>query len=343
VPDPRDAEEPRDADDVYEAPGVASKVLTAAIGLIRTLDVTQRAHLVLPLDAPERQDWDIIPRPEGTGLSLHDLSRSQKILVWDLLAAALPLRTFTQSTQIPQLEHVLRDYEADFLGRAIGAWRDPNNYYLTIFGRPGFEDTFAVRFYGHHLGINLTVIKERWITAGPSAMGQQPVVYDGTNKPLADEEAAGFAIITSLSDDKLAKALIHPVSPADFSTRYVPRIGPVEYPDVIDLGMPQYRLTDKDRHATRLVRAEPAGIAGSELDEDQQRNLLLIVDRFLERHPARSPRNSRPRCVNAGWTGCTSPGPATPARRPRTTFGCTPNGSSSSWSTPSPRATTSTR
>jgi hypothetical protein len=116
-------------------------------------------------------------------------------------------------------------------------------------------------------------------------MGQQPVVYDGTNKPLADEEAAGFAIINSLSDDKLSKALIHPVAPADFSTRYVPRIGAVEYPDVIDLGMPQYRLTDKDRHATRLVRAEPAGIAGSELSEEQQAHLLLIVDRFLERHP----------------------------------------------------------
>ena len=63
-------------------------------------------------------------------------------------------------------------------------------------------------------------------------------VYDGTNKPLADEEAAGFAIINSLSDEKLSEALIHPVSPADFSTRYVPRIGSVEYPDVIDLGMP---------------------------------------------------------------------------------------------------------
>ena len=54
-------------DDVYEAPGVASKMLVAAMGLIETLDVNQRAHLVLPLDDPRRQDWDIIPRPEGTG------------------------------------------------------------------------------------------------------------------------------------------------------------------------------------------------------------------------------------------------------------------------------------
>jgi hypothetical protein len=49
--------------------------------------------------------------------------------------------------------------------------------------------------------------------------------------------------------------------------------------------MPQYRLSDKDRYATRLVRDQPAGIPGSELDEAQQANLLLIVDRFLERHP----------------------------------------------------------
>jgi uncharacterized protein DUF3500 len=271
--------------DLYEAREVASKMLVTAMGLIETLTPIQRDHLVLPLDDPRRMDWDIIPRPEGTGLSLHDFSRSQRILVWDLIAAALPERTFTQSTLVPQLEHVLRDYEADFLGRALGAWRDPLNYWTTIFGRPGFEDTWAFRFYGHHLGINLTVIKERWIIAGPSAMGQQPVEYDGVNKPLFDEESAAFSIVNSLDDGRRARAVIHPVAPADFTTRYVPRIGAVEYPDVIDLGMPQYRLSDKDRIATRLVRAEPAGLPGSELDAEQQAHLLTIVDRFLERHP----------------------------------------------------------
>jgi hypothetical protein len=301
--------------ELYEAPQVASKMLVAAMGLIETLSVAQRDYLVLPLDDGRRQDWDIIPRPEHTGLSLHDLSRSQKILAWDLLAAALPVRTFTQSTQVPQLEHVLRDYEAGFLGRALGAWRDPNNYYVTIFGRPGFEDTFAVRFYGHHLGINLTVIKERWITAGPAAIGQQPVNYDGTNKPLADEESAAFAIINSLGDDQLARAIIHPVAPADFATRYTPRIGAIEYPDVIDLGMPHYRLTDKDRIATRFVRGEPSGVSGAELNAVQQKHLLLIVDRFLERHPQpiaeklqRDVRERGLEHVHFAWAGDTRPG-----------------------------------
>ena len=35
-------------DDLYEAPQVASKMLVAAMGLIETLTVAQRAHLVLP-------------------------------------------------------------------------------------------------------------------------------------------------------------------------------------------------------------------------------------------------------------------------------------------------------
>jgi hypothetical protein len=301
--------------DLYEAPEVASKMLVAAMGLIGILTPAQREHLVLPLDDPHRVDWDIIPRPEHTGLALHDLSRSQQLLVWDLIAAALPERTFTQSTLVPQLEHVLRDYEADFLGRALHSWRDPHNYFVTIFGRPGFEDTWAFRFYGHHLGINLTVIKERWITAGPSAMGQQPVNYDGTNKPLADEEAAAFAVLDSLTEEQLARTVIHPVAPADFVTRYVPRVGAVEYPDVRDLGMPQYRLTDKDRIATRLVRDEPSGIPASELDSEQQTNLLTVVDRFLERHPRpialrlqQDVRDQGLDRVYFAWAGDTRPG-----------------------------------
>jgi len=301
--------------DLYEAPEVASKMLVAAMGLIGILTPAQREHLVLPLDDPHRVDWDIIPRPEHTGLALHDLSRSQQLLVWDLIAAALPERTFTQSTLVPQLEHVLRDYEADFLGRALHSWRDPHNYFVTIFGRPGFEDTWAFRFYGHHLGINLTVVKERWITAGPSAMGQQPVNYDGTNKPLADEEAAAFAVLDSLTEEQLARTVIHPVAPAHFVTRYVPRVGAVENPDVRDLGMPQYRLTDKDRIATRLVRDEPSGIPVSELNSEQRTNLLTVVDRFLERHPRpialRLQQDVRERGLDRvyfAWAGDTRPG-----------------------------------
>jgi Protein of unknown function (DUF3500) len=144
--------------------------------------------------------------------------------------------------------------------------------------------------------------------------GPAAVNYDGTNKPLRDEEAAAFAIIDSLPEDRLARAIIHPVAPADFVTRYVPRIGAVEYPDVRDLGMPQYRITDKDHIATRLVRDQPSGLAGSELDMAQQ-HLLTIVDRFLERHPQpialklqQDVRDRGLEHVHFVWAGDTRPG-----------------------------------
>src|SRR4051794_34633941 len=103
-------------------------------------------------------------------------------------------------------------------------------------------------------------------------------------KPVI-EEAAAFAIINSLKDDQPARTITHPVAPADFVTRYVPRIGAVEYPDVRDLGMPQYR------------------------------HLLTIVDRFLERHPQpialKLQQDVRDRGldhVHVAWAGDTRPG-----------------------------------
>jgi hypothetical protein len=79
--------------------------------------------------------------------------------------------------------------------------------------------------------------------------------------------------------------------------------------------MPQYRLTDKDRIATRLVRDEPSGIPVSELNSEQQTNLLIVVDRFLERHPRpialRLQQDVREQGLDRvyfAWAGDTRPG-----------------------------------
>ena len=79
--------------------------------------------------------------------------------------------------------------------------------------------------------------------------------------------------------------------------------------------MPQYRLTDKDRIATKLLRDEPSGIPASELDNEQQTNLLTVVDRFLERHPRpialrlqQDVRDQGLEQVYFAWAGDTRPG-----------------------------------
>ncbi|WP_229746276.1 DUF3500 domain-containing protein [Rhodococcoides trifolii] len=279
---------------MYEATETATKLLVTAMGLIDTFDSQQRSLAVIDaFDDPRRLDWDIIPRPDRTGLSMHHLDRHQKVLMWDLIRLAVPLRTFTKVLAIPQMEHVLRDYEYGFLGPALASWRSSESYFLTFFGRPGFEDTWTLRFLGHHVCVNLTIIDQRWISATPVALGQQPTEYDGVLKPLFEDEETAFELLASMSADQLESAVVHDVAPADFVTRQVPRIGAREIPDHYDLGMPDYVITDSDRHALEFVRDRPSGISGGALDDGQQHLLWKIVDCYLERLPAEAGERHR--------------------------------------------------
>lgn len=273
----------------YEAPATATRMLVVAMGLLDTFTAEQRrAAVISDFDDPRRTDWDIIPRPDRTGVALHDLDRHQKVLVWDLIRAAVSQRMFTKVLAIPQLEHVLRDYEHDFLGPALPFWRTSDSYFVTFYGRPGFEDTWMVRFLGHHVCLNITVIDQRWICMTPAALGAQPTEYDGVLQPLADDEGLAFALLESLDETQAAMAVIHPVAPADFVTRQVPAIGAHEIPDHYDLGMPDYVIDDADRQALAFFRDRPAGLRGDALEADQADLLWRIVDCYLDRLPPES-------------------------------------------------------
>lgn len=300
----------------YEAPATALRLVFTAIGLIDTFTPEQRnAALLSDFGDPRRVDWDMIPKPDRTGVSLHMLDRHQKVLTWDLIRMCLPQRTFTKVLAITQLEAVLRDYEHALLGPALQAWRTPDSYFLTIFGRPGFEDTWALRFLGHHVSLNVTVIQERWIVATPVALGAQPTEYEGVLKPLEEDEGLGFALLEALDDDQKSQAVIHDVSPADFVTRQVSRIGAVELGDNYDLGMLQYKITDADREATRFDRSKPRGICGAALTYPQQQQLWELIDCFLTRLPDEAIEAQQWRLRKAGidhvhfaWAGATCRG-----------------------------------
>ncbi len=270
----------------YEAPETATRMLVTTIGLLDTFTAAQRACAVIAdFEDPRRLDWDIIPKPDRTGIALHELDRHQKVLVWDLIRQAVPMRMFTKVLAIPQLEHVLRDYEHGFLGPALQTWRASDSYFVTFFGRPGFEDTWMLRFLGHHVCLNLTIVDQRWISATPVALGQQPTRYEGVLQPLVDDEGLAFELLNTLTEDQRRSAIIHKTAPADFVTRQVPRIGAYEFPDHYDLGMPDYTITENDQRALKFTRDIPSGISGAQLDDHQQSVLWAILDCYLQRLP----------------------------------------------------------
>lgn len=270
----------------HEDPQTIQKLLVGVIGLLDTLSAEQRAAALYAFDHPGRLDWDIIPKPDRLGVSLHQLDRHQKVVVLELVRLVVSHEVFTKILAIMQLEHVLRAREADFLGVAAPLWRTSDSYFLSVFGRPGFEDTWSMRFLGHHVCLNVTIVGQHWISTTPSALGQQPMIGAGVLNPMADDEGLGFALLDSLDDDQRETAVIHDLAPADFVSRQVPLIGELEYPDYYDLGMPQYRITTEDRSVLALVRARPSGLAADRLDDKQQATLNRLLDCYLARLPA---------------------------------------------------------
>ncbi len=49
----------------------------------------------------------------------------------------------------------------------------------------------------------------------------------------------------------------------------MPRVGKVEYPDYIDLGIHWYKITDDDREALKFEKDNPRGVSGADMPADQ--------------------------------------------------------------------------
>jgi hypothetical protein len=284
--DSADVTEPVQDGPGYEAPRTISRMLFATWALLNSLDPAQRADAVFAMTDPKRLDWDFIPKPDRCGVPMFRLDRHQRTVAHALIKSGLSMRGYSQALSVMATENVLREQEVLDRGFGVlaGDFRDPDAYYFSFFGRPGFEDTWGWRVLGHHLSLNYTVVGQRFLTATPCNMGAQPVPA-GVLNPLGRDEDTAFALLHSLPEALRKQAWIHPVAPADFVTRQVPRVGAVELPDYEDLGIPTYRINDQDRQALRFTRAAPAGVRADQLPDEQWQMLRGLLLSHIDRLP----------------------------------------------------------
>lgn len=296
----------------YEAPTTIKRMLFATWALLDSLTPDLKAQALSPdLEDPRRVDWDFIPKPDRAGIPLHALDRHQKVIAHSLLKAGLSMRGYSQALSVMATENMLRELEVVERGFGVlaGNFRDPEGYWFSFFGRPGFEDTWGWRVIGHHLSLSYTIVAQRYLTVTPLAMGAQPVGA-GVLDALGENERRALAILDSLSPDAQRQAVIHDVAPADFVTRQVPYVGAEEWPDHVDLGIVGYETTDEDREQLRFVQADPSGISGADLTGaqlDAVRDLLLY---YVGTGPDEIARQYRdevlaedPRRIRFAWAG----------------------------------------
>jgi hypothetical protein len=262
------------------------KFVAPAKKFLSSLDAKTRSKLMFGYDDNERYNWNFVPASRK-GASLHDLNDQQKKALLELLVVFLSEQGYEKATRVLEWEAILREVE----GRGQDdTYRDPKKYFVSFFGEPADRSLWAWRFEGHHLSLNFTYFNGVVESSTPSFMGANPAVAPSGKRNLKDETDLAFAFLNSLSPDQLKVAV--------FADRALPEI-----------------VTGNDREAKLL---EPKGILYKDLDADQQKALIRLLNVFVKNYELGFSSKLWEKIQKAGvdnlsfaWAGSTTPGSGT--------------------------------
>lgn len=269
--------------------GLAPETLATAQAFVASLDDQQRPHGRFPFDAEERYTFNYIPMVRG-GVALGDMTAAQRAQTDKMLHAALSPSGFAQAQQIIAHEDILRELEKA-TGVANYERRNPQHYYLAIFGEPKSSSPWGWRFEGHHLSVNVTqggpdgdVVAPLFFGANP---GRVPSGPKAGLRILAAEEDLGRALVMSFSPADRARVIIAPETTNDIVSKNVPKVDGVTF----------------------------AGVAASEMTAAQRKQLRGLINLYAKRLSSAEARSQLERIEAAGfekvrfaWAGGLEPG-----------------------------------
>lgn len=251
----------------------AGEMRRYATAFLDSLSEEQVAIAKLPYDSEKRVDWHFIPKPERKGMVIRDMTPAQQAAALRLIRASLSEVGYEKTSQIMLLEGVLREME----GPGSEERRDPQKYYVTIFGDPAQADDSAkwgLSFEGHHLSLNFVCSGDEVIDSTPQFMGTNPAVIrsevDGPlskgARVLREEETLAFELVNSLEDSQKNKAVIADEAPAEirFAGEAQPEKTDAEGIDYGSLNDNQQKLLQE--LVTVYARNVPADVAEARLE-----------------------------------------------------------------------------
>ena len=264
-----------------------SDMRETALRLIASLDASQKQKLLFDFKDDNRYSFKFTPG-DRKGLPMKEISAHQRPLAMALINSPLSHRGQIKASAIMSLEHILLELE-----QGKGPKRDPELYYLSIFGTPSSSQTWGWRIEGHHLALYYTIVDGKEFVGTPSFFGSNPAtVKQGPRtglRVLAGEEDLARSLMSSLSDAQLKKVVFTNAAPADI-------------------------FSGEKRKVTAL---EPVGILASELSNAQKEKLKLLIREYVERLRPELAQETLKRIektgwnnIRFGWAGTTKPGEA---------------------------------
>ena len=232
----------------------AEDMADAARNLLAALTSEQKSKATYEFKDDQRFYWHFIPR-ERKGLPFKEMTPAQQRLAHALLASGLSQRGYAKATTIMSLEDILREME-----QGKGPVRDPERYFVTIFGRPDAKGTWGWRVEGHHLALNFTLVNGEFISVTPSFMGSNPgEIREGPRqglRVLAAEEDLARQLVKSLNEEQKRIAIYTNAAPREI-------------------------ITGADRKAKALA---PMGLAASKMTRAQTELLWSVIKEYVYRY-----------------------------------------------------------
>jgi hypothetical protein len=260
---------------VADSPGARAK--TFADSFLSSLDDEQKTKAVVAYDSDERVDWHFIPKKTRKGIAMRDMNSAQRTAALRLLRAALSEAGYGKASKIMLLESVVRQIEGD-----DRKWeRDPQKYFVTLFGQPSDAEPWALSIEGHHLSLNFSFRDGKVSDSSPQFFGTNPgEIKEELEGPfrkgtriLRSEEQIGFKLINALSEENQAAAIIDKKAPKEL------RFAGEAQTDV----------------------AQPEGIALSELSEENQKILKRLIRVYTDIVPEPIAKQRRNAIAKDGW------------------------------------------
>lgn len=257
-----------------------------AVQFLNSLNEEQKTLAHKSFDDQYKEFWHYLPgvstpRP---GIRLDAISDDQKNMVYELLSSSLSESGYDKTKRIIDLENVLYEIEGN------NENRNPEYYFIAIFGNPAQDSLWAWSFQGHHLSYHFTVLNEKTSIA-PRFMGASPaMIMEGPRKgerTLHREEDLGFELINSMSEEQQQVAVFRDNAYFNIVTGNSIEVGPLR----------------------------PAGIRYDALSNVQQLILFELINEYLSVMPEElaekrinNLKSEELADIMFGWAGATEPG-----------------------------------
>jgi hypothetical protein len=277
----------------YQNYSSAPDLVETANRFLAALDEPQLAKAKFDFAADDRFKFKFTPG-DRTGLPLKEMGQHQRDLVYAMMAATLSQRGFIKASTIMSLEEILRVAEGAARGaggagggggagrggqggggqgrgggqgaqggQARGGFqpivRDPELYYVSVFGQPSMSGTWGWKVEGHHVAVNITMNNGKIVSGTPTFLGSNPAeVRDGPRKGLrvlAREEDLARDLLMALDANQKKTAV--------FEAKALPDI-----------------VTGENREAKM---GAPVGLQASKMNSKQVQMLTALLEEYAYR------------------------------------------------------------